>query len=164
MDGKKKKDESAAEILDVSAPLKKKAFANLFSAEVDFDRSLAGMRSLDAAATAVKIILPSTSCLPRSSSHSHRTAAARALGLHVPHHPAQHQLHRRGRTGHPAGNPVPRQPLHVDRDSRCGLAHLQGVAPGTGHGVPHQCPAHPAWRGRHGGPGAAAHQQDQVCR
>lgn len=114
--------------------------------------------------TAVKMLHSYSFYSSRSSPDSDRAAAARAIGLHVSHHPAQHQLHRGGRTGHPAGNPVPRQPFHADRDPRRRVTHLQGVASGAGHRVPHQCPAHPAGGGRHGGSGAAAHQQDKVCR
>lgn len=157
---KKKMEKSAAEILDVSAPSKNICFVH----KVTLTGLWPGRVWSMLLRLAVEMLPSYSFCSSRSSSDSHRAAAAGAVGLHVPHHPAQHQLHRRRRTGHPAGDPVPRQPLHVDRDARRRLAHLQGVAPGAGHGVPHQRPAHPAWGGRHRGSGAAAHQQDKVCR
>lgn len=83
---------------------------------------------------------------------------------HISDHPAQHQFHRGGWAGNSAGNPVPGQPVHVDRDSRCGVTHLQSLASGARHRIPHQCPTHPTWGGGHWSARTPSDQQDKVCR
>lgn len=103
-------------------------------------------------------------CLSSSPSHTYCAAPTPASRPHVSDHPAQHQLHRGGRTCHPAGDPVSRQPVHVDGDSRRRVTHLQSLASGAGHRVPDQCPTHPSRGGRHGGSWTSSDQQDKVCR
>ena len=99
-----------------------------------------------------------------STSIPNRTTAAAACRLHLPDHPAQHQLHPGRRPHHQEGDRVPRQSVSVVGGARGQHGHLQALASRTGHGVPHQCAADPAWRGRNWASRTAACEQDQVCR
>lgn len=105
---------------------------------------------------------------PLMSSHSsaipHCTTSAAACRLHLPDHPAQHQLHPGRRAHHQEGDWIPGQPVPVVRGARGEHGHIQAVAPGPGHGVPHQCAADSARGGRDRSPWTSSGEQDQVCR
>lgn len=96
----------------------------------------------------------------RSATLSHCSTPAAESGFHVLDHPAQHQLYLGWWSHHSPRNRVPSKPCALVWDQWREHAHLQALAPGSRHRVPHKCTAHQTRRRWHWPPRTPSYQQN----